>query len=52
VVEPGDRLILNVTFERHMRGVWKFKARAEVDGVVAAEAGLICTVRHMDGPGQ
>jgi 3-hydroxyacyl-[acyl-carrier-protein] dehydratase len=49
LVEPGDQLILNVTFERHMRGVCNFKARAEVDGVVAAEAGLICTVRHMDG---
>ncbi|MGH8783414.1 3-hydroxyacyl-ACP dehydratase FabZ [Paraburkholderia sp.] len=52
VVEPGDRLILNVTFERHMRGVWKFKALAEVDGVMAAEAGLICTVRHTEGNSQ
>lgn len=52
VVEPGDQLILNVTFERRMRDVWKFKARAEVDGVVAAEAGLICTVRYMDGHDQ
>jgi 3-hydroxyacyl-[acyl-carrier-protein] dehydratase len=45
VVEPGDQLILNVTFERHMRGIWKFKARAEVDGQVAAEADLMCAVR-------
>ncbi|TDN62215.1 3-hydroxyacyl-ACP dehydratase FabZ [Paraburkholderia sp. BL10I2N1] len=52
VVEPGDQLILNATFERHMRGIWKFKARAEVDGVVVAEAGLICTVRHTDGDGR
>ena len=51
-VEPGDQLILNATFERHMRGIWKFKACAEVDGVVAAEAGLICTVRQTDGDGQ
>jgi 3-hydroxyacyl-[acyl-carrier-protein] dehydratase len=48
VVEPGDQLILNCTFERHMRGIWKFKARAEVDGVVAAEADLMCAVRHTD----
>ncbi len=46
VVEPGDQLILNVTFERQMRGIWKFKARAEVDGAVAAEAELMCTVKH------
>src|ERR1700692_1741858 len=32
VVEPGDQLILNVNFERYMRGIWKFSARAEVDG--------------------
>ena len=48
VVEPGDQLILNCTFERHMRGIWKFKARAEVDGAVAAEADLMCAVRHTD----
>jgi 3-hydroxyacyl-[acyl-carrier-protein] dehydratase len=48
VVEPGDQLILNCTFERHMRGIWKFKARAEVDGVVAADADLMCAVRHTD----
>jgi 3-hydroxyacyl-[acyl-carrier-protein] dehydratase len=52
VVEPGDQLILKATFERHMRGIWKFRARAEVDGMVAAEAGLICTVRRADRNGQ
>src|SRR5436305_15265013 len=48
VVEPGDQLILNVNFERYMRGIWKFKARAEVDGAVAAEAELMCTVKNTD----
>lgn len=48
VVEPGDQLILNVSFERYMRGIWKFKARAEVDGVTAAEADLMCTVKRTD----
>jgi 3-hydroxyacyl-[acyl-carrier-protein] dehydratase len=47
VVEPGDQMILHVTFERYMRGIWKFKARAEVEGVVAAEADLMCTVKRM-----
>jgi 3-hydroxyacyl-[acyl-carrier-protein] dehydratase len=48
VVEPGDQLILNVTFERYMRGIWKFKAVAEVEGSVACEAELMCTVKKMD----
>ncbi|KWN06677.1 beta-hydroxyacyl-ACP dehydratase [Burkholderia territorii] len=48
VVEPGDQLILNVTFERYIRGIWKFKAMAEVDGKVAAEAELMCTVKTAD----
>src|ERR1700676_2748115 len=52
VVEPGDQLTLNVTFERRMRGIWKFNARAEVDGAVAAEAVLMCTVKHTDTDGQ
>ncbi|HTI17682.1 MAG TPA: 3-hydroxyacyl-ACP dehydratase FabZ [Trinickia sp.] len=46
VVEPGDQLILNVSFERYMRGIYKFKAFAEVNGVTAAEADLMCTVKH------
>ena len=46
VVEPGDQLILNVTFERRMRNIWKFKAHAEVDGTIAAEAELMCTVKQ------
>jgi 3-hydroxyacyl-[acyl-carrier-protein] dehydratase len=48
VVEPGDQLMLHATFERYMRGIWKFKAHAEVEGVVAAEAELMCTVKHTD----
>lgn len=47
-VEPGDQLILDVTFQRYMRGLWKFKAVATVDDVVAAEAELMCTVKRMD----
>ncbi len=46
MVEPGDQMMLHVEFERYMRGIWKFKARAEVDGVVAAEADLMCTVKR------
>ncbi|SAL84557.1 (3R)-hydroxymyristoyl-ACP dehydratase [Caballeronia choica] len=52
VVEPGDQLILTVSFKRHMRGVWKFIAHADVEGVVAAQATLMCTVRHADASGR
>jgi 3-hydroxyacyl-[acyl-carrier-protein] dehydratase len=48
-VEPGDQLILNVKFERYMRGIWKFSAKATVDDVVACEAELMCTIKHLDG---
>ena len=52
IVEPGDQLMLHATLERHMRGIWKFKARAEVDGAVAAEADLMCAVRQSDTDSQ
>ncbi len=45
-VVPGDQLILKVTPLRNMRGLWKFSAVAEVDGQVAAEAEIMCTMRE------
>jgi 3-hydroxyacyl-[acyl-carrier-protein] dehydratase len=45
-VSPGDQLILKVEMTRNLRGLWKFKAVAEVDGQVAAEAELMCTMRE------
>ena len=44
-VMPGDQLHLHVEIERQMRGVWKFKAEARVDGQLAAEAKLMCAKR-------
>mgnify|MGYP006285354529 CR=1 FL=1 len=44
-VSPGDQLRLESSIERHVRGIWKFNARAVVDGNVAVEANLMCTVR-------
>ena len=44
-VVPGDQLILKVEVLRNMRGLWKFKATAEVDGNLAAEAEIMCTMR-------
>ena len=46
-VSAGDQLILKVSFLRNLRGLWKFSATAEVDGQIAAEAELMCTVRNL-----
>ncbi|MDB6453405.1 3-hydroxyacyl-ACP dehydratase FabZ [Falsirhodobacter sp. 20TX0035] len=37
-VVPGDQLVMTVTTKRGGGKVWKFSARAEVDGELAAEA--------------
>jgi 3-hydroxyacyl-[acyl-carrier-protein] dehydratase len=47
-VTAGDALHLHVTLERHMRGVWKFKATAHVEDVLVAEADLLCAVRDIE----
>ena len=44
-VSPGDQLNLHVDVIANKRGLWKFKAEARVDGQLAAEAELMCTVR-------
>ncbi len=44
-VEPGDQLKMEVEITRVSRGIWKYKARASVDGQTAVEAELMCTMR-------
>jgi 3-hydroxyacyl-[acyl-carrier-protein] dehydratase len=44
-VEPGDQLKLEVEITRAARGIFKYKARASVDGQTAVEAELMCTIR-------
>lgn len=44
-VGPGDQLILKAEVAMNRRGMWKFSCKAEVDGQVAAEAELMCTLR-------
>ncbi len=46
-IMPGDQLHLHVEIERRMRGVWKFKGEARVDGQLAAEARLMCAKRDL-----
>ncbi|GMV54419.1 MAG: 3-hydroxyacyl-[acyl-carrier-protein] dehydratase FabZ [Betaproteobacteria bacterium] len=46
-VTAGDQLRLEVVLNRHARGIWKFSAKALVDGVVTTEAELMCTQRAL-----
>jgi len=46
-VEPGDQLILHVELLRMKAGIFKFKARADVDGNIAVEAELTCAMRKV-----
>jgi 3-hydroxyacyl-[acyl-carrier-protein] dehydratase len=46
-VVPGDVLMLDVSIERHARGIWKYKTKALVDGQLAAEADLMCALREV-----
>jgi 3-hydroxyacyl-[acyl-carrier-protein] dehydratase len=45
-VTPGDQLILEVSIVTTKRGIWKYAAQAKVDGQIAAEAELMCTLRN------
>jgi 3-hydroxyacyl-[acyl-carrier-protein] dehydratase len=44
-VVPGDQLHLHITIDKERRGVWVFRGEARVDGVIAAEADLMCAKR-------
>jgi 3-hydroxyacyl-[acyl-carrier-protein] dehydratase len=47
-VVPGDQLRLEVELTRNARTIWKYSARALVDGQLAAEAQLMCTLRDVE----
>ena len=44
-VFPGDQLILKAEIIRHLRGIWKYTTRAEVEGEIVAEAEMMATLR-------
>jgi 3-hydroxyacyl-[acyl-carrier-protein] dehydratase len=46
-VTAGDALRLEVTLQRHVRGIWKFRGVASVEGTLVSEAELMCTVRSL-----
>lgn len=46
-VEPGDQLVMETTVDRARGGIYKFHSVATVDGELACEADLMCTVRKI-----
>jgi 3-hydroxyacyl-[acyl-carrier-protein] dehydratase len=48
-VIPGDQLEVDVTLERHLRGISKFTCVARVAGQVVAEATILCSMREVEG---
>ena len=44
-VEPGDQLVMDVALLRMKAGIFKFQGTVRVDGEVACEAELMCTMR-------
>ncbi|MCB5184364.1 3-hydroxyacyl-ACP dehydratase FabZ [Methylobacillus gramineus] len=47
-VSPGDQLILKVSIDRVLRGIWKYKGQALVDDVIVAEAEMMCILKAID----
>lgn len=46
-VGPGDQLILEARIDRHKAGIYRYKTQAFVDGKLAVEADLMCTMRKV-----
>ena len=46
-VVPGDQLIFDVEITHAKRNIYKYKARASVDGELAAEAELMCAIKTL-----
>ena len=46
-VGPGDQLILEARVERAKSGIFRYNARASVDGQLVVEADLMCTMRKV-----
>ena len=44
-VKPGDQLVIEVRATANRLNLWKFECVARVDGAVATEAKIMCTMR-------
>ena len=49
-VGPGDQLILEARIDRVKSGVYRYHAKATVEGATVAEADLMCTMRRVVAP--
>ena len=47
-VEPGDQIKMYVEILRSNRRIWKYQAKATVDGQLVVEAELMCTMRNLN----
>jgi 3-hydroxyacyl-[acyl-carrier-protein] dehydratase len=47
-VSPGDQIILNVKIDRILKGIWKYTGVARVDGVIVAEAQMMCILKAIE----
>jgi 3-hydroxyacyl-[acyl-carrier-protein] dehydratase len=47
-VSPGDQIILKVSIDRILRGIWKYKGVALVDDAVVAEAEMMCILKELE----
>jgi 3-hydroxyacyl-[acyl-carrier-protein] dehydratase len=41
-VVPGDQIVMTVNINKFVRGVWKYTGVAKVNGIVVAEAEMLC----------
>ena len=48
-IVPGDRVVLECTMKRSLRGVAKLTGSAVVNGELSVESDLTAVVREMDG---
>lgn len=46
IVEPGDTIVMHASIIQNRGPVWKFKARSEVDGKIAAETMFTAMVKN------
>ena len=46
-VSPGDQLILEVSIDRILKGIWKYNCSASVDGKQVAEADIMCILKDI-----
>jgi 3-hydroxyacyl-[acyl-carrier-protein] dehydratase len=47
-VSPGDQIILKVKIDRILKGIWKYTGVATVEGVVVAEASMMCILKAIE----